>query len=253
MAFITCNFFSESLAIHTAINVLLPQPSASLAPRERYPVLWLLHGLSDDQTIWARRTAVERYAEGLPLAVVMPAVNRSFYADMAHGAAYWSYVSEELPSLCRHWFPLSDRREENFVAGLSMGGYGALRLALSHPDRYAAVASLSGAVNFARTAGYSPEHMRDFRLILGEPLQKLGSDLDIFALAERAQASSAPQPQTLLCCGTADFLHDDNVALHSHLDSIGWDHNWLEAEGVDHTWDYWDRMIEEVIGWLPLE
>ena len=136
MARIQCDFFSAALGTSVTINVLLPQPdpAARTAPR-RYPVLWLLHGLLDDHTTWLRQTSLERYVDGLQLAVVMPAGGRSFYTDMAHGYRYWTYVSEELPALARAWFPLSDQREENFVAGLSMGGYGAFKLALRQPER----------------------------------------------------------------------------------------------------------------------
>ena len=108
------------------------------------PLLYLLHGLSDDHTAWHRYTAIGRYAETAGLAVVMPAVHRSFYANEAHGHRYWDFVSEELPAVVHEFLRVTDRPEETFVAGLSMGGYGALKLALTHPERYAAAASLSG-------------------------------------------------------------------------------------------------------------
>src|SRR5690554_3142250 len=136
MALIQCNFYSESLGVSTAMNVILPQQTTTqigMNSREsggRHRTLYLLHGLSDDHTIWLRRTSIERYVAALGIAVVMPAVNRSFYTDMHHGAAYWTFISEELPSLARSFFPLSDLREDNFVAGLSMGGYGSFKLAL---------------------------------------------------------------------------------------------------------------------------
>jgi len=253
VALVSLHFYSESLAVQTAVHVILPQPGPTLAARERYPVLWLLHGLSDDHTIWQRRTSIERYVEGLPLAVVMPAVNRSFYHDMALGPAYWTYVSEELPQLCRHWFPLSTRREDNFVAGLSMGGYGALKLALRHPERFAAVASLSGVVNHTRKAPWRADLQRDFYLMLGEQQTRPGSDLDLFALAGRALDREAPQPKTYLYCGTEDFLYADNVEFHQHLETISWQHTWIVEPDADHQWKHWDEQIEKVIAWLPLK
>src|SRR5678815_1741952 len=125
MALLDVHCFSESLAQSVSFYVLLPDGSV----RRPYPTLYLLHGLSDDHTIWLRRTSIERYSAARNLAVVMPAGARSFYQDMASGPRYWTFLSEELPALCRQWFPLSDDREDNFAAGLSMGGYGALRLA----------------------------------------------------------------------------------------------------------------------------
>ena len=133
MALLSWNFHSHTLGISASANVILPQ--AAVEKGEKLPVLCLLHGLSDDHTNWQRRTSIERYADPLGLAVVMPAVNRSFYANMAHGPRYWDFICEELPQLCAIFFPLSDKRADTFVAGLSMGGYGAFKVALSHPNR----------------------------------------------------------------------------------------------------------------------
>jgi carboxylesterase len=103
------------------------------------PVLYLLHGMSDDDTIWLRRTSIERYAAPLGLAVVMPQVHRSFYTDQAYGGRYWTFLTEELPELVGSLFRVSDRREDTFVAGLSMGGALALRLAAKHGDAISGV------------------------------------------------------------------------------------------------------------------
>ncbi len=252
MALITCNFFSHALEIHTAVHVILPQPGPTLKARKRYPVLWLLHGLSDDHTIWQRRTAIERYVENLPLAVVMPAVNRSFYHDMVAGAAYWSYISDELPRLLQQWFPLSQKRDETFVAGLSMGGYGALKLALRQPERFAAVASLSGAVAHGHLPPNPSPMDAEFRRMLGETMAAPGSDLDLFALAERITRAGAPLPKTWLYCGSEDFLYQENLAFHAHLQALAWPHTWIDEPGGDHQWRYWDEQIEQVVAWLGL-
>src|SRR5271154_6181517 len=156
MSFLDFHFFSEALALTCSAHVILPQATTAQIgmtggkTREKYPTLYLLHGLSDDHTIWTRRTSIERYAAERNIAVVMPAVTRSFYQDMASGPKYWTFLSEELPALCQRYFPLSAAREDNFAAGLSMGGYGDLRLALARPEKFAAVASLSGALDLAR-------------------------------------------------------------------------------------------------------
>ena len=118
MALLHCDFFSDALGLCSSMDVILPQapPGTRARGRRLFPTLYLLHGLSDDHTIWQRRTSIERYVADLPLAVVMPAVGRSFYTDMAHGLRYWTFVSEELPALCRSFFPLSARREDTFVS-----------------------------------------------------------------------------------------------------------------------------------------
>jgi S-formylglutathione hydrolase FrmB len=117
MAFLDVHAFSDVLKIQVSFHVLLPQQTTQEIgvelgkERASHPVLWLLHGLSDDHTIWLRRTSIERYAAARNLAVVMPAAGRSFYQDMASGPRYWTFLTEELPALCRGWFRISAERE----------------------------------------------------------------------------------------------------------------------------------------------
>jgi S-formylglutathione hydrolase FrmB len=194
MAFLDVHAFSDALRMQVSFHVLLPQQTTQEIgvhlgkQRVSHPVLWLLHGLSDDHTIWLRRTSIERYAAARNLAVVMPAAGRSFYQDMVGGPAYWTFLTEELPALCRNWFPISGEREDNFVAGLSMGGYGALRMALACPGRYAAAASLSGALDLPRRlreAGKEGSRISraEWVSIFGPQLQAQGTTADLDHLA----------------------------------------------------------------------
>ena len=161
MAFFECSLFSESLGMTSGVNVVLPQNTTGqiglmgVASGEGCPVLYLLHGMSDDHTIWIRRTSVERYATQYGLALVMPNAHRSYYTDMVCGLKYWTYISEELPRLMQTFFKFSDRPEDTFVAGLSMGGYGALRNGLKYHDTFGAVAALSTANIVARMDGFT--------------------------------------------------------------------------------------------------
>jgi S-formylglutathione hydrolase FrmB len=255
MALLHVNFFSNVLGLSVAMDVILPQPAPGAQRRQqKLPVLWLLHGLSDDHTIWQRRTSIERYVEPLKLAVVMPAVDRSFYTDMAHGNHYWTYISEELPALARSFFPLSARREDNFVAGLSMGGYGAFKLALRHPTRYAAAASLSGALgNFADDAAASadPAWAAELSRIFGDLSKFAGSANDIYALATRAARLKMDLPRLFQCCGTEDFLYADNLRFKAHAEALGLPLTYEDGPG-EHVWAFWDVMIQRVLAWLPL-
>ena len=256
MALIHCNFYSEALDLSTAMDVILPQPQGAPGRRlstagRTYPTLYLLHGLSDDQTIWQRRTSIERYARALDLAVVMPAVQRSFYADMASGPRYWTFISEELPALARSFFPLSSAREETFAAGLSMGGYGAFKLALTYPERYAAAASLSGAVDIVDSAhGDDPLWLAEMRGIFGELDRLPGSANDLFHLA-RQPVALGMRPRLYQCCGTEDFLYAGNLRFKALAESLGLDLTYEEGPG-EHEWGYWDRQIQNVLAWLPL-
>jgi S-formylglutathione hydrolase FrmB len=215
---------------------------------EKHPTLYLLHGLSDDHTIWLRRTSIERYAADLGLAVVMPAVHRSYYQDMANGLNYWTFVSEELPAIAQSFFPLSQQREDNYVAGLSMGGYGAFKLALNHPERFAAAASLSGALAIE---GIFDRNISDSRLIFGDKSRIAGSSSDLFTAAERLAHSDQPKPLLYQYCGTEDFLYEENIKFRNHAQALGLPLTYTEAPG-DHQWTYWDEYIQHVLKWLPL-
>jgi S-formylglutathione hydrolase FrmB len=264
MAFLDVHAFSDVLGLQVSFYVLLPQTAARQigvtvageSACDTFPTLWLLHGLSDDHTIWLRRTSIESYAAAKGLAVIMPAAGRSFYQDMAGGARYWTFLTEELPALCRRWFPLSTVREDNFVAGLSMGGYGALRMGLAKPERYAAAASLSGALDInrrLREAGKEASRIpkAEWVDIFGPGLNVEGTDADLWFLAQRIAASPEPKPAVFLTCGTEDELLKDNRDFRQHLDSVHYTCTYEENAGT-HEWGYWDRHIQRVLDWLPL-
>ena len=248
MTLFQCDFHSNVLGMAMTMNVILPgSPTAG-----KYPVLYLLHGLSDDHTIWQRRTSIERYAEEYGIAVVMPNVHRSFYTDMKQGLPYWRYISEEVPSLVQAWFPLSAERERNFAAGLSMGGYGAFKLALRCPERFAAGASLSGALDMVNRWGNDDDALEaEFRRIFGSHEKLQGSRDDLMHVAEALAASDRPKPRLFQCCGTEDFLYDMNVRFRDHARGLGYELTYEEGPG-DHEWGYWDTNIQRVLEWLPL-
>ena len=255
MALVHWPFFSLSLGRMTALCALLPEPGQDCDPPDepvRYPTLYLRPGVPDDDTEWIPRSCPERYKERRRLAGVLPAARRSSYTDALRGQRYWSFVSEELPRLARHLFPLSARREENFAAGLSMGGYGAFKLALAHPERFAAAASLSGALDVARLveeeqAGGTSE-LQD---IFG-PAEGLAHSPDnLFHLAAQLVLRPGPRPALYQWCGTGDFLHADNVRFRDRAAALGLALTSEEGPG-GHDWACWDAQIRRVLDWLPL-
>ena len=257
MALIHCDFRSEVLGLHSSVIVILPERPYSdilTSPTPKFPTLYLLHGLTDDHTRWQRQTSIERYAEEKGIAVVMPAVHRSYYADMTNGYRYWTYVSEEVPARAREMFPLSAKREENFVAGLSMGGYGAFKMALRHPEQYAAAASLSGALDVANLANLKgdPVWENEMRTIFGDLSRISASENDLFYLAEQVAASDQPKPRLYQWCGTEDFLYPSNLRFRDFMQGLPLDFSYSDGPG-DHTWRYWDSEIEKVLDWLPIE
>ena len=256
MAHLRIDFFSDALALSTSMTVLLPQRTttqigmAGATTDGPPPVLYLLHGLSDDDTIWLRRTSIERYVAPLGLAVVMPQVHRSFYADEHYGGRYWTFLSEELPELVGSWFRVSQQREDTFVAGLSMGGYGALKWGLRQPERFAAAASLSGALHVGGVHR-GPVRAEDPRIIdrIYGDRSPAGSDDDLLALVSRADPAAVPA--LFVCCGEQDELIDGNRGFVEACATASLPVTASFGPG-EHDWAYWDATIQDVLAWLPL-
>lgn len=252
MAFIQCEFESEILGRSCSLYVLLNQTALlDQAPGHKSPVLYLLHGLSDNHTDWMRRTSIERYAAAYDLAVVMPAVERSFYTNMHAGYRYLDFVANELPEVCQALFPIAGDRENVFAAGLSMGGYGAFKLALSRPEKYAAAASLSGALDLWARDEEAEEKLPDWRLIFGDRDRFPGSENDLMHLVSELARSKGPQPRLYQCCGTEDYLYPMNQSFRNRCRAEGVPLTYEEEAG-DHNWAYWDSKIQRVLEWLPL-
>lgn len=248
MALLHVNFFSNILGMMMNMDVILPQGTQHDAV---YPVLYLLHGMSDDYSVWQRRTSIERYADEKRIAVVMPATHLGWYTDMKHGLKYYTYIAKELPAICLDLFPkISPRREDTYAAGLSMGGYGALKLGLLDPETFSAVASLSGAVNMSV---YKDENNKNdlFFNVFGTPEDFCGSDNDLYTVAGRLAESGRLLPKIYLWCGTEDFLYNQNISMRDRLNSLSYDLTFEESSG-DHQWKYWDEKIKSVLDWLPI-
>ncbi|GGL86358.1 alpha/beta hydrolase [Nakamurella endophytica] len=252
MAHLRVDFFADSLALSTSMTVLLPQRTRSQIGMTGTvddaaggpPVLYLLHGLSDDDTIWLRRTSIERYVAELGWAVVMPQVHRSFYTDEQLGQAFWTFVSQELPEIVGSMFRVSQRREDTFVAGLSMGGYGAVKLALRQPERFAAAASLSGVLDLATRLGTpTPADTAMFTRIFGPAGVPTGDD-DLVDLVRRCDPSTLPA--LWACCGTEDFLAGQNRTFERAAREAGipLEVQWSPGE---HEWGYWDRTVQDAL------
>ena len=252
MALMQVHSFSEALKVQTTVYVIMPEPVQGIGVEaagkaEPPKVLYLLHGYSDDHSIWLRRTSVERYAAAHNLAVVMPAVNHSFYCNEVMGERYWDYVAQELPTVMHRFFRLSDKPEDTFVAGLSMGGYGAMKLALSFPERFGAAASFSGAVDIAERSSVraSAEQTR----IFGDVTKIPGSENDLFHLLEK-NAKAPHKPRLYVSCGTADFLYHQHQKFVPAAKDAGWDVTAYEEADVGHEWGFWDREIAKFIPWM---
>ncbi len=257
MAFIQLQFHSDALMVQVSVNVILPERATTMIGMEAngestFKTLYLFHGLSDDHSIWMRRTSIERYASEFNIAVVMPAVGRSWYTDTVGGEKYLTFVTEELPNKCRSFFRgMSEKPEDNIVAGLSMGGYGAIKSALTRPDRFGMCASLSGALDIAALGGMNllPEWRCIFDHNLQDTAELAGTEHDLFYLADKLAEQGKPFPKTFIWCGTDDWLLGSNQRFSAHLKALGADHKYVESEGW-HAWNWWDLHIQSALKYL---
>ena len=265
MARIDLDYFSPTLGFRTDVRVFIPTPDSDeilnnkssdyFYPGAKFQVVYLLHGAYGDYSDWGDFTGVQRYAQDRKLAVVMPSADNSFYQDMWRGPAFLTYLTRELPAFLRARFPISAKRENSFTAGLSMGGYGAWRLALTCPEQYSAAISLSGAIDMVGLTGdihsglvSGPVPWRD---IVQAPEAAAGSDADLFTLADKLRREGRPLPRLFQSCGTEDFIYPSNLAAHRRLEQMGVAVTYEEHPGI-HCWDYWDENIRRALDWLPL-
>lgn len=260
MAFFKGEVHSSALDMDTGINVIMPQDfeRASVAAKDparkvtgRCKVLYLLHGLTDGCGAWSRFTSIERYARERGIAVVMPEVQHSFYTDMKYGMKYFTYVAQELPSLMASMFQISTAREDSYIAGLSMGGYGALKCALTYPERYCAVAGFSSALDIrcrlSEGIWDDPQFSVELKGIFGDSAAQTD---DLFYLAQRAaQQPQELRPRVYTACGTRDMLHGENLAFKEHMESLPFDYLYEEWDG-DHEWSFWDTAVQRALSFF---
>ncbi|KKQ20002.1 MAG: hypothetical protein A2Y45_03620 [Tenericutes bacterium GWC2_34_14] len=247
MAFLTFHIKSNALELNTVVNVLIPQ---DVKKDEKLKVLYLLHGYLGDHTDWMRYTALERYSWNYRLAIVMPAVNNSYYTDTVSGLNYFTYVSKELPEIMSSLLPISTKREDNYVAGLSMGGYGALKIALTYPERFSKAASLSGALDIDHIRELAGDQTRKtwFNAVFGfKPSQQTPADL--IYLVDLHLKHNVMLPDLFIGCGTEDFLYQDNLKFKKMLEDHQVKHVYIESPG-GHDWAFWDLYIQKVLAWL---
>lgn len=239
MAFATIHYHSHSLQKASAFNVVFPDDANVPRP---WAVFYLLHGLSDDHTIWERRTSIERYVNGLPLVVVMPDGGRGWYSNAAEGFAYENDLIRDVMGLVDRTFPVKAERSGRCIGGLSMGGYGAIKVGIKHHDKFASANSHSGAVGIF----HDPERVKTLGPEFARIFGKTPSDgpEDPFALVKSVDHGLLPAMR--LDCGTSDFLLDQNRAFHKHLDSLHIAHEYEEFPG-GHEWSYWDTHVQEAI------
>ena len=258
MALIHCSIGSSALSMNTDINVILPETDGKKKREDTaFPTLYLLHGASDNYSNWVRFTSIERYAQEYGIAVVMPEAGLSFYNNMPNGYDCYTYVAKELIAFTRAIFPLSAKREDTYLAGLSMGGYGTMRIALRNPEVFTAAGTFSGAVDIAAMSSTETGFM-------DEPVQKRlmqrafgvdhtkaleNTDADPVYLLRSYRSCPEKMPRIYQSCGTRDFLYEQNQSFKKAAEECGLPVHYEEWEG-DHHWPFWDVSIRRFLEWL---
>ncbi len=264
MAFLQVNLLSHSLMRTVPVNVVLPVdkltfPGMPVREEKPYKTLYLLHGIFGNYTDWVNGTRIVRYAEENDLAVVMPSGDNAFYVDQPKANNYYGeFIGRELVDLTRKMFPLSRRREDTFLGGLSMGGYGALRNGLKYHDTFGYIISLSGALlidDMPERTNDVPVFMesRDYaESCFGDLDALLESDKNPKRLIGDLKAAGADIPKIYMACGDADMLLGANESMAEFLRGQGADVTFETGPG-SHEWDFWDTYIKKAIAWLPTE
>ena len=260
MALIQVNYLSKALFRTVPVNVILPSDKISFetldyqgVPAGGYPTLYLLHGLLGNYTDWVSGTRVQRWAEDAGLAVVMPSGDNAFYIPgQAANSDYGAFVGEELPRVMRDMFPLSRRREDTFIAGLSMGGFGTLRNGMKYAETFSRLAAFSSGIHFF-DPGFTS--LAGEETVFGDLEEAAKTDKSHYVVLEqlkaRVAAGEVEAPKFWMSCGTEDSLMPANLKFRDMLREAGFDVTWDE-EPRGHDWDFWDSQIKKVIDWLPL-
>lgn len=240
MAHIRCDFRSEVMDMNTSMTVVLPEN----VELDKVNVVYLFHGLADNCSGWSRYTSVERYARKYNLALVIPEVQRSFYSDMVYGVDYFSFIHDELPQICHRLFGLSLKKEQNYVMGLSMGGYAALKCLLNTPERYSGCAAFSAAADIAsRIDKVDEQRKHEYVAMFGTGLD-VPEKSNIFSLVEKVDSGCLPK--IYLAVGEQDDLYAQNEKLAAVLTDKGSDLVFEHWEGI-HNWDFWDLAVCKAI------
>lgn len=263
MALIQCNFFSKSLMRTVPIQVVLPTdkmtfPGQPVPEEKPFKTLYLLHGIFGNYTDWVSGTRIQTWAQDRNLAVVMPSGDNAFYVDNEKtNANYGSFIAKDLVEFTRKSFPLSRKREDTFIGGLSMGGFGSIVNALQHPETFGAVCALSAATildTIPQNTEYTDFLMTNrgyYESVFGDIDKIRGGKNDYDFLAEQV-AKSGTKPKFFMACGTEDNLIHPNRAFRDHLKQLGYDVTWEEGPG-GHDWVFWDTYILKALEWLPLD
>ncbi|MDO5849181.1 MAG: alpha/beta hydrolase-fold protein [Methanobrevibacter sp.] len=264
MALFTGDFKSKELKKSTPITVILPSDNINYlegidsSAKPPFKTLYLLHGMFGNNETFVYNTLIRSFATDNNLAVVMPSCDNSFYLNNPPAYEYYSnYVGEELVNFTREIFPLSTKREDTFIAGFSMGGYGAIRTGLLYNDTFSAIGGISSAL-ISHRLKYVVDEFKEvvdtkeyLESVFGDLSKVVGSDKDPEFLIDELLEKNKEIPKIFMTVGKNDFLRTENEAFHKFLVEKNVPVTFNEYPG-EHTWDFCNTHIEQFIKWLEL-
>ncbi len=257
MAVITQTIFSMYLAHEMDVTVVLPD---EIADGEKLKCVWLYHGGSGDHVDWLYHTRLVDYVNEIHFAAVLPNVHESCFVDMNIGDKYGTYVARELPSIIyRMYRCISDKREDNYVSGLSNGGYGCIHTVLKYPDRFSKIGAFSAGdkadADFPNDGG--KKSVNRIRLYGDGDLHE--TEYGLTFLADRlieevkeGRRSIDSLPQIYHACGSLDPWLDMNHIVRDYFmaHSDYFDYTYDEVEGLGHEWDFWEMELKKFLALL---
>ncbi|GAW64161.1 protein SipE [Ligilactobacillus acidipiscis DSM 15836] len=264
MALLHIDFKSSVLNKSSSIYAITPEPT-KIDSWNDLQVLYLLHGMGDDHTKWIRRTNVEQYVKKYNLVVISAQFGKSFYSNMVYGENYWDFLTSELPYLVDRMFPISDKREDRFVAGLSMGGFGAFKWALNYPKMFSNAASFSGVLSLqdffeirskkvleGLNINNSVERFRSLaNSVIGNKGKIAGTNNDLIELLK--QNSKSNLPNFYQFCGDKDPILQFNKKFKECAENMPQlNYQYFESSGK-HDWVFWNKCLLKYINLLPLK
>ncbi|MGB8453001.1 MAG: alpha/beta hydrolase family protein [Anaerocolumna sp.] len=272
MAKFNCNFISYTLIRTVDVTVIIPSPTIpesmaansdlfkkvdsieknqkfkeqvrkfeapSHTKKEKYPVLYLLHGYGNNHATWSGYTNIELFAEERNIAVVMISAENKSYVNHVSGDRFYDFIQKELPEFVCGMFPVSERPEDTYIAGLSMGGFGTFVHAFNQPWRFAAMGAFSAAVSL------------DPAVLAGGENRPIEDNSDPRKLAKKLYEEKRKTPKIFIACGVNDHLYDSNVFFKDELIAMKQDVTWVSVPGYGHEWRFWNEIIEKFLDWIP--
>lgn len=254
MSLINASVFSKVLQTTVGVNIITPYSSLLDKSKGEPCVLYLLHGLFGSQYAWLTASNIARYAKEHNIVIVMPDLNNTFYVNSSAHIKYLDFTAYELIEYIESTFRVSDKREDNFICGISMGGYGAYRIAFERCDKFSAAISLSGALDLATLSRENIDNIPDIfddvivntlKLNFGEKGVEENTENDLLYLAKKADTKKQ-KPSFFQYCGKQDYLYENNLNFKKCMESLNFDYKYFESDGF-HDWDFWDDKIKHVL------